>query len=282
MGCKPSDGLFSISPRSCNINQPFIPLISTCSIVFIFLVLLIQGYSLPLFIVSCAKRFASIFYCYSCIRSRCPFHFALQLPFSLLLFGVSIRFTSFGKSVGKVVLLFVVCSIALVPKAVLVSVLYFLVVHFVSFVATILSFFVCKPRVSTCLYPRARKEVLVNVRSADILTLIEGSLQIARNVVIILEEQTSRPPRNQSVTVQAPFFFVGSSHFSRKTSTNDDRCFVIKEGDSVFCSQERCANSSCKHADLFSDAVPASFRRSICLPPKLRATMETAPHCLLY
>ena len=43
------------------------------------------------------------------------------------------------------------------------------------------------------------------VRSADILTLLEGSLQIARNVAMILEEQTSRLPRNQSGTVQALF-----------------------------------------------------------------------------
>ena len=186
---------------------------------------------------------------------------------------------------------FVVCSIALVPKVVLVSVLYFLVVHFVSFVVAILSFFVCKPRVSTCLYPRARKEVLVNVRSADILTLIEGSLQIARNLFIILEEQTSRPPKKPKRNCPSAVFFVGSSHFSRKTSSKDDRCFVIKEGDSVFCSQQQCmdvratfvssglaASSSCKHADLFSDAVPASFRRSICPPQKLRTTMEIAPY----
>ena len=180
------------------------------------------------------------------------------------------------------------------PKVVLVSVLYFLVVHFVSFVVAILSFFVCKPRVSTCLYPRARKEVFVNVRSADILTLIEGSLQIARNLFIILEEQTSRPPKKPKRNCPSAVFFVGSSHFSRKTSTKDDRCFVIKEGDSVFCSQQQymderatlssglAANSSCKHADLFSDTVLASFRRSICPPQKLRTTMETALHCLLY
>ena len=61
------------------------------------------------------------------------------------------------------------CSIALVPKVVIVSVLYFLVLHFVPFVAAILSVFVCKPRVSTCCHLRARKEVLVHVRNADIL-----------------------------------------------------------------------------------------------------------------
>ena len=42
----------------------------------------------------------------------------------------------------------VICSIALLQKIVLVSVLYFLVVYLVSFVAAILSFFVCKPRVN--------------------------------------------------------------------------------------------------------------------------------------
>ena len=101
---------------------------------------------------------------------------------------------------------YLICSIALVLKVVLVSVLYFLVVHFVSFVTAILSVFVCKPRASTCFHPRARNEVLVNVHSADILTLIEGSLQIARNVVTFLEEQMSRPPRNQSGTFQGLFF----------------------------------------------------------------------------
>ena len=34
-------------------------------------------------------------------------------------------------------------------------------------------------------------------------------------------------------------FFVGSIHFSCKTSTRVDRCFVVREGDSVFCSQKR-------------------------------------------
>ena len=100
---------------------------------------------------------------------------------------------------------YLICSIALVPKVVIVSVLYFLVLHFVPFVAAILSVFVCKPRLSTCCHLRTRKEVLVHVRSADVLTLLEGSLQIARNVAMILEEQTSRLPRNQSGTVQAPF-----------------------------------------------------------------------------
>ena len=103
---------------------------------------------------------------------------------------------------------YLICSIALVPKVVIFSVLYFLVLHFVPFVPAIPSVFVCKPRVSTCYHLRARKEVLVqlvHVRSADILTLLEGSFQIARNVAMILEEQTSRLPRNQSGTVQAPF-----------------------------------------------------------------------------
>ena len=133
----------------------------------------------------------------------CPIHFALQVLFSWLSFGVLFHFVRHFCSLS---VRYLICSMALVPKVVLVSVLYFLLARFVSLVATILSFFVCKPRVSTCFHPRARKEVLVNVRSADILTLIEGSLQIARNVVIIWEEQTSRPPRNQSGTVHAPFF----------------------------------------------------------------------------
>ena len=127
----------------------------------------------------------------------------------------------------------------------------------------------CKPRASTCFHPRAQNKVLVNVCSVDILTLIAGSLQIARNVVIFLEEQTSRPPRNQSGTAQA-LFFCGLVSLSCKTSTKDDCCFVVKEGDSVFYLQQQCidvqatfvlsgcaANSSCKHADLCLDAASA-------------------------
>ena len=75
-----------------------------------------------------------------------------------------------------------------------------------------------------------------STKRADILTLIEGNLQIARNVVIILEEETSQPPRNQSGTVHAPFFSWVRLTFlvrSCKTSTKDDRCFVEKEGDCV-------------------------------------------------
>lgn len=102
-----------------------------------------------------------------------------------------------------------------------------------------------------------------STKSADILTLIEGNLQIARNVVIILEEETSQPPRNQSGTVHAPFFSWVCLTFlvrSCKTSTKDDRCFVEKEGDCVLlatavhkrasyiCIVGRAANSSCKHA----------------------------------
>ena len=53
-------------------------------------------------------------------------------------------------------------------------------------------------------------------------------------------------------------------------STKDNCCFVVKEGDSVFCLQQQCmnvqatfvssgraANFSYKHADLCSDAVSA-------------------------
>ena len=127
------------------------------------------------------------------------------------LYLVFLRFTSFGKSVG-----YLICSVALVPKVVIVSVLYFLVLHFVPFVAAILSVFVCKPRVSTCCHLRARKEVLVHVRSADVLTLLEGSLQIARNVAMILEEQTSRLPRNQSVICWVDYALEGSAFLLSK------------------------------------------------------------------
>ena len=129
------------------------------------------------------------------------------------LYLVFLRFTSFGKGVGNVVFLFLVCSLSYLlhctgAKGSHRLCFVILVLHFVPFVPAIPSVFVCKPRVSTCYHLRARKEVLVqlvHVRSADILTLLEGSFQIARNVAMILEEQTSRLPRNQSGTVQAPF-----------------------------------------------------------------------------
>ena len=62
---------------------------------------------------------------------------------------------------------------------------------------------VCKWHVSMRFHPRAQKEVLVNVRSVDI-NLIDGSLKL-QEMSLILEEQTSQPPRNQSGTVQVPF-----------------------------------------------------------------------------
>ena len=52
---------------------------------------------------------------------------------------------------------YLTCSTALMPKVVLVSVLYFLVVRFVLFVAAFLSFFVGKPHMSTCFHPRHKK-----------------------------------------------------------------------------------------------------------------------------
>ena len=57
-----------------------------------------------------------------------------------------------------------------------------------------------KPHVSMHFHPTAQKEVLVNVRSVDIINLIEGSLKL-QEMWLILEEQTSQPPRNQSETV---------------------------------------------------------------------------------
>ena len=75
---------------------------------------------------------------------------------------------------------------------------------------------------------------------------------------------TNQPaPKKPKRNCPSAVLFVGSSHFSCKTSTKDDRCFFIKEGESVFCSQKQCmdvratfvssgraANFSCKHADL--------------------------------
>ena len=72
-------------------------------------------------------------------------------------------------------------------------------------------------------HPRAQKEVLVKGRSVDIINLIEGSLKL-QEMWLILEEQTSQPPRNQSETVQVPFCSWVVS------------CFVIrKEGACLAC-----------------------------------------------
>ena len=59
------------------------------------------------------------------------------------------------------------------------------------------------------------------------------------------------------------------SIFSAKTSTRDDRCFVLKEGDIFFCSHKDCmsvratfvssgraASFSCKHSEECKDAIP--------------------------
>ena len=146
--------LFSISSWGCDINHPLIP---TCWIVFILRVWLSRDILAALFIVSCAKRFAIIFYSYSCIRSSCPIHFALHVPFSWLLFGclLSIRLTSFGKSVVNVVL-FIRCLMFLFISAKGSPRLCFIYsrCHFVFYVTAILSFFACKLRVSAMLHEK--------------------------------------------------------------------------------------------------------------------------------
>ena len=100
-------------------------------------------------------------------------------------------------------------------------------------IGTLLFFFVCKLRVSAML------SFIHEHEKAQKSTLIEGSLQFARNHPdIILAEQTSRPPKKAVPKRNCPsaVFFVGSTHFCCKRSTNVDSCFLVKEGDSVFCS----------------------------------------------
>lgn len=162
--------------------------------------------------------------CSLCLVARGSLVFSvLNLVFVLVVLSISLckcRFFDLYlvflrcNIVGNIVFLSLVCSLSYLFHCTRSKGLFshclcfsrlFLVLHFVPFVAATLSVFVCKARVATCCHLRARKEVLVHVRSADILTLLEGSLQIARNVAIILEEQTSRLRRNQSGTVQAPF-----------------------------------------------------------------------------
>ena len=81
MGCKPSDW-----PQGYNINQPLIPTCLSSSFSFRLSRVILSAF---VHRVTCAKRFTSIFCCYSCICSSCPIHFALQVPFSGVLFGVS-------------------------------------------------------------------------------------------------------------------------------------------------------------------------------------------------
>ena len=94
---------------------------------------------------------------------------------------------------------------------------------------------------------------------------------------------TNQPaPKKPKRNCPSAVLFVGSSHFSCKTSTKDDRCFVIKEGESVFCTQQQCMdvratfvssgraeNFSCKHSDLCSDSVPALQNAQSTPKPKL-------------
>ena len=211
--------LFSISSWCCDINHPLIP---TCWIVFILRVWLSRDIPAALFIVSCAKRFAIIFYSYSCIRSSCPIHFALHVPFSWLLFGclLSIRLTSFGKSVVNVVL-FIRCLMFLFISAkgsprlcfiysILVAISFFMSLLFYP---SLCVSYACRP----CFTKRGLGECP--------RCLIEGSLQIVRNVVPILAEQA--PKTEPKWNCPSALVFVGSSHFSCKTSTKDDRCFVV-------------------------------------------------------
>ena len=52
---------------------------------------------------------------------------------------------------------------------------------------------------------------------------------------------TNQPaPKKPKRNCPSAVLFVGSSHFSCKTSTKDDRCFFMKERESVFCSQQQC------------------------------------------
>ena len=124
----------------------------------------IQVYSLRICSLSLVPRGSLVFSVVNLVFVLVVLSISLCKCRFLDLYLVFLCFTSFGKSVG-----YLICSIALVPKVVIVSVLYFLVLHFVPFFAAILSVFVCKPRESTCCHLRARKEVLVHVRSADIL-----------------------------------------------------------------------------------------------------------------
>ena len=94
---------------------------------------------------------------------------------------------------------------------------------------------------------------------------------------------TNQPaPKKPKRNCPSAVLFVGSSHFSCKTSTKDDRCFFIKEGESVFCSQQQCmdarttfvssgraANLSCKHAYLKGGGRLLPDAKMLLIPIKL-------------
>ena len=113
----------------------------------------------------------------------------------------------------------------------------------------------------------------MNVRNAKVLIERVGSQLIVRHAVSILVEA-----RNQLATKKPKTCCPGAvvviatkemSIFSAKTSTRDDCCFVMKEGDMFFCSHKDCMSVratfvssgragpfSCKHSDECTDAVP--------------------------
>ena len=129
-------------------------------------------------------------------------------------------------------------------------------------------------------HPRAQKEVLVKGRSVDIINLIEGSLKL-QEMWLILEEQTSQPPRNQSETLPSAILFMGRLLFRYKGRRERVLLAIAVHGrvSDIFiiwmCS---------KHANLSWDAIPA-FQTFHLSAAKLRAILKTAPlknHCLLY
>ena len=107
-----------------------------------------------------------------------------------------------------------------------VSVLYFLVVHFISFVTAILSVFVCKPCASTCFHPRARKEVFCECPQCGHSYFDRRKLPNCEKCGYLLGGTNESAPKKPKWNLPRAVFFVGSSHFSCKTSTKDDCCFV--------------------------------------------------------
>ena len=127
-------GLFSISPWGCNINHTAHSAHFVLDCLHLSRLAYLWVYSrciCSLFLVPRGSLLFSIFSLVSC----CPIHFLSSVFLTVMWSIPSIRLTSFGKGIVNAVFLLVGCSLSYL--------FHFLVIHFVSFVAAILSFFPC-------------------------------------------------------------------------------------------------------------------------------------------
>ena len=149
------------------------------------------------------------------------------------------RFTSFGKSVGNV-FLFLVCSLSYLLHCTRSHRLCF-VFSRSPFRTVCRCYSICLCVLATCVNMLSSKNTKRGFGSCPQC----GRSYFTRRKPPNCEEcgydlgGTNQPaPKKPKRNCPSAVLFVGSSHFSCKTSTKDDRCFFIKEGESVFCSQK--------------------------------------------